>query len=891
MPPIETNIAPWLLRSKVTPPRQLMSVIGRTDLISQLENGAEGNLIILEAPGGYGKSCLLSEWRDQSIQSDVTVCWLSIDEDDDVETFIAYLAYSAHIAGVDMTQSGLLNFEFSTGGNLKQAIHQFLACIERTSRPVRIVLDDFERLSRAVQRDVMPSLLARLPENATIIVASREPVAISTVDFDHRGLVSRLGPNELRFGQQEMVRLWKGRLTQRQIERLGERTEGWPVLIRLLLTASDMGTFDIRHIDEASYRDMAITTYFEQKILSRIEAELRRFLLEASIFDEIPYEAISDVLGQDDNRFTDRLESLEAFLAPLSGENAGYRLHPMMREYLRQTFQNQAPERYAALQKKAAYWYSANGNHVRAVKHALAADDEMLLLAILEDTGGLGLWVQEGLIEFRAIDRYLGPEIIQKSPTAAMMRCIILVKTGKQSDAAALYADIISRHAARISSDEYLSVSCALAKVVLAVYGGAKIDDDDVERIEQSIRQSDAILHHFEGFVLTFKCFAAHQAGCLEDAIQFAHEALRFFDLSGSLYGEVYIHLHLAMIHSFMRPTDRGHSEFQQASDLIRRELSFDSGIKYLSDVIFIEAHHEHSPYDLKNAQRLKNLVPRLLRAEGWIDIYAGAFRTLSEQSCVAGNIDDALHVLDLAQEFSVRNSIASLSRICVTQRAILSLLEFGPEGIDLAACASKAEEIDPAGDLEIVPWRIVEVECELHLHLANAGLITPSLERITAFRDRQLFEGNLRVASRMSALLALSRPINQTEADLRILDMCLEGNCFGRATLFIGHVLQNRVEGAGLHMKYPHLMAQLSASQVGKSAVTGQEQQSLVTKKERAVLSELQKGQTDKQIALSIGVTEHAIRYHLKNVYVKLNAHTRQEAVRRARALGVLDA
>jgi LuxR family transcriptional regulator, maltose regulon positive regulatory protein len=891
MPPIETNIAPWLLRSKVTPPRQLMSVIARPDLINRLENGAEGNLIILEAPGGYGKSCLLSEWRDQSIQGGATLCWLSIDEDDDVETFIAYLAYSAHIAGIDMAQSGLLSFEFSTDRNPKQAIHQLLARIERTGRPVRIVLDDFERLSPAVQKDVIPALLGRLPENATIIVASREPVCISTVDLDHRGLVARLGPDELRFGYQDMMRLWKGRLTQRQIERLGERTEGWPVLIRLLLTASDMGTFDIRHIDEASYRDMAITTYFEQKILSRIDSDLRRFLIDASIFDEIPYEAISDVLGQSTEHFAERLEKLEAFLAPLSGENAGYRLHPMMREYMRQSLQERSPERYKALQIKAAHWYSAKENHVRAVKHALAAGDEPLLLTILENTGGLGLWVQEGLIEFRSIDRHLSQDIIQQSPTAALMRCIILMKTGKQSDAASLYANILSRHAERIASDSFLSVSCAVAKVVLAVYSGAKIDDQDVERIEQAISQSDAILRHFEGFVLTFKCFAAHQAGRLKDAIEFGQDALEVFERSGSLYGEVYIHLHLAMIHSFMRSTDRSDSEFKRASDLIRRELSFDSGIKYLSDVISIEAYHEHSPYDLKNVPRLKNLVARLLRAEGWIDIYAGAFRTLSEQIYLAGNIDDAFHVLDLAQEFSKRNSIDSLSRICVAQRVILSLLEFGAEGVDPAEWIPFGETIDPLGDLASFPWRIVEVECELHLHLANAGLVKPSLDQVTAFRDAQLAEGNLRIAARMSALLALARPISHVEADLSILDRCLERDCFGRALLFIGPALQLHVDSAGLQMKFPHLMAQLSASQAGKKAKTGRGQESIVTDKERAVLNELRKGQTDKQIALCIGVTEHAIRYHLKNVYVKLNARSRQEAVRRARALGVLDA
>tara|TARA_R110002051_G_scaffold27998_11_gene66859 strand:- start:10570 stop:13176 length:2607 start_codon:yes stop_codon:yes gene_type:complete len=868
-----------------------MSVIERPGLIKKLESGADGSLIILEAPGGYGKSCLLSEWRDHCIQRQEVLCWLSIDEDDDVETFIAYLAYSAFIAGIDTTQSGLLSFEFTTDRTPQQTIQQFLAHIEQSGRPVRILLDDYERLSPAVRSGVIPMLLRRLPENATLIVASREAVDISTVDLEHRGLVARLGSADLCFGRQEITRLWKNRLTPRQIERLEERTEGWPVLIRLLLTASDMGTFDIRYIDEASYRDMAITTYFEQKILSWIDSDLRRFLLESSIFEEIPYDAIQDVLGHGGDAFFERLESLEAFLAPLSGEKAGYRLHPMMREYLRQTLRDQIPERYNALQVEAAHWYSSKGNHVRAVKHALATDDETLILTILEKTGGLGLWVQEGLIEFRAIDRYLDSEIIRRSPTAALMRCIILMKTGKQSDAALLYQRIIAQHAERIASDEFLSVSCTVTRVVLAVYTGAKIDDDDVERIEQAITQSEIIFQNFEGFMLTFKCVAAHQAGRLEDAIQFAHDALAVFQEAGSLYGEVYIHIHLAMIHSFMRPTDRSISEFKQASHLIRRDFSFDSGIKYLNDVISFEAHHEHAPYDLKNASRLKNLVARLLRAEGWIDIYAGAFRTLSEQIYLAGSIDDALHVLDLAQDFAVRNAIESLSRICTAQRTILSLLEYGVDGVDLAACATAGESIDPLAALASFPWRVVEVDCELHLHLAHAGLVVPALDRVTAFRDAQLAEGNFRIASRMSALLALLRPKSGLEADLGILETCLEGDRFGRATLFAGPDLLHRIEATGLSMKIANLVAQLSANQVGKETVTGHGHESIVTEKERAVLIQLEKGQTDKQIALSIGVTEHAIRYHLKNVYVKLNAHNRQEAVLRAKALGVLEA
>jgi LuxR family transcriptional regulator, maltose regulon positive regulatory protein len=44
-----------------------------------------------------------------------------------------------------------------------------------------------------------------------------------------------------------------------------------------------------------------------------------------------------------------------------------------------------------------------------------------------------------------------------------------------------------------------------------------------------------------------------------------------------------------------------------------------------------------------------------------------------------------------------------------------------------------------------------------------------------------------------------------------------------------------------------------------------------------------------DKLIARRLGVSEHAVRFHLKNIYAKTRSHGRLEAVARARELGVL--
>jgi LuxR family maltose regulon positive regulatory protein len=59
---------------------------------------------------------------------------------------------------------------------------------------------------------------------------------------------------------------------------------------------------------------------------------------------------------------------------------------------------------------------------------------------------------------------------------------------------------------------------------------------------------------------------------------------------------------------------------------------------------------------------------------------------------------------------------------------------------------------------------------------------------------------------------------------------------------------------------------------------------------RELDVLQQLDRGLKDKVIARQLGVSEHAVRFHLKNIYAKTQSHGRLEAVARARELGVLD-
>jgi DNA-binding CsgD family transcriptional regulator len=72
---------------------------------------------------------------------------------------------------------------------------------------------------------------------------------------------------------------------------------------------------------------------------------------------------------------------------------------------------------------------------------------------------------------------------------------------------------------------------------------------------------------------------------------------------------------------------------------------------------------------------------------------------------------------------------------------------------------------------------------------------------------------------------------------------------------------------------------------------VTAIEPDPRLTVREREVLRLLAQGNRNKEIALSLGLRERTVKFHVANVLRKLDVQSRTEALRRALELGMLDA
>ncbi len=93
-----------------------------------------------------------------------------------------------------------------------------------------------------------------------------------------------------------------------------------------------------------------------------------------------------------------------------------------------------------ALHRDIAWALARRGRVVEAVRHAAEEGDTAMLGRIAESTGGVRLWLEQGLAVLRTVDGALTPEVLSEYPRLALVRCLALTVSGDIAEAKRLYA-------------------------------------------------------------------------------------------------------------------------------------------------------------------------------------------------------------------------------------------------------------------------------------------------------------------------------------------------------------------------------------------------------------------------------------------------------------------
>lgn len=350
-----------VLAAKLAPPPASPFQLPRERLVRAFD--APGTrLVLVRAPGGFGKTTLLQQYHASAQSAGHGMLWLTLDAaDNDLSRFVEHLAAaSVSIAG--------------DAGTIDDLPERLAAC----ARPFAILLDEFEAIHAAPVLDYVRQLLDLLPPHALLVIATRNMPDLNLGRLRARGQMLEIGPAALRFSLDEATAFVRHQrrlpLGDDDIAALHRGTEGWIAAMFLATLSLETRTDHAGFVASFSGRNHELAQYLAEDVLGRQDAASRDFLLRTSVLGPLCAGLCDAVLGRHDSgRMIEALSQANLFLFRLDDEGNWYRYHALFAGFLRDRLDKDHPGTAQALHRAAAAWYARAGRPVPAVEHLLEA--------------------------------------------------------------------------------------------------------------------------------------------------------------------------------------------------------------------------------------------------------------------------------------------------------------------------------------------------------------------------------------------------------------------------------------------------------------------------------------------------------------------------------------
>jgi ATP/maltotriose-dependent transcriptional regulator MalT len=340
-----------------------------------LDEGVRRRLTMVVAPAGYGKSVLISQWASSRLSG--TASWVTIDERDaDPLRLGSRLVAALGAARPQLSERGsaaLRGASTRLGDELIEVLFEELEAIEED---IVVVLDDFDRLEGPSVED-LGRLIVEAPPRVHFVVASRSDPTIPSHRLRTRGELVEPRAGDLRFteseAQQVIERVSGQRLSREEVVHLLDLTEGWPVAVELA-ALSLRGAQDPSELMRFGGTDRTVVDYLSAEVLEKESPELRSFLLDISVLEEVNGDLADAATGRADGaRLLQVLEQRGLFVGRLPGDGGWYRLHRLVREFLRQDLRTSDPSRPTLVLGRAAEWWLQHDDAAAAASCLTAA--------------------------------------------------------------------------------------------------------------------------------------------------------------------------------------------------------------------------------------------------------------------------------------------------------------------------------------------------------------------------------------------------------------------------------------------------------------------------------------------------------------------------------------
>jgi LuxR family maltose regulon positive regulatory protein len=907
-----------LLTTKLYIPPVRRDLVSRPRLIERLNEGLQRGhrLTLVSAPAGYGKTTLLSEWVATCGRP---VAWLALDSgDNDPARFLAYLVAALQTIEADVGVGVLDRIQTPQPLPIEELLTALINEIDAISPSFILVLDDYHLISAQRIHEALAFLLDHPPHNMHLAVATRADPPWQFARLRGRGQLTELRLTDLQFTLDEATVFLNQTmglpLSADDIATLTSRTEGWIAGLQLaalsMQNRQDLPGFIAALAGSQHY----ILDYLVEEVLHRQPDAVQAFLMRTSILDRLTG-PLCDALtleheaGRGDGQaMLNRLERANLFVVPLDGRHQWYRYHHLFADSLRVCLERAWSERVPDYHRRASEWYEEYGYLSEAIEHALSADDSDRAASLIEQAAESTLMRSE-FTTFLGWVEALPEEVARAHPLLRVYHTGIQLMNGLPLQV----AEARLQEAMAVEPSRAVSAAVVTFQMLIAAYQG-----DTRQSVELS-GQALALLAEenlfLRSLVAGFLGITYLWSGDFATAASALGEAVRIGRQIGNLTITILALCHLAELHIMRGHLHEAKAFYEQAleraRDSRRHRLPM-AGLALMGMGYLLREWNdlEVARHCIVEGIELAARWEKTGTFTGYISL-ALVEQALGDQKAARAAIRQARQVVMGFEGMEVATIVAGV------YQARLWIQQGDPDAVIRWAGERRLEERIAVGELEegsrTVPFLYAALEylvyAEARIAQGRPGealtVLSPLLP-VTEIGGWTMF---------VIETLALQSLAFQSLSDAPRAMRCLEqALSLAMPEGFVRTFVDRGAPMAAL------LRQLLKAQQIGRKTAPsnttpdyvrrlldafgiGQETQpegalpppsvpplvEPLSKREAEVLRLLATDLTSAEMARELVLSVHTVRSHIKNIYAKLDVHSRYEAIARATELNLL--
>ena len=888
MPSTSTN--PGLLESRFQPQLGARAQVarGRLALPESLTTGSVRAVTVV-APTGYGKSTLMAQWYAElntPVRPSQSACaaWLNLDHNDNDPTRLLRYLYGA-LSKCLPTLAVEAVREISRTSNLAVMLEDLSIRLAAHNASIVLFLDDAHVITEPDSMNMVEWLLRHGGAQLRFVIGSRQTIGWPMADLRLRGQLLEFDQSALAFSSDEAkcfcgVRL-ANTIEPAALTALLKKTEGWPAAMELLTLALNDAPDAGQLIADFATTERGVLEYLSDAVFGRLPAEQRGLVHQLAQFDRFCAELAVAALDQrSPEKLLADLQRRHLFLIPLDRQGRWFRFHHLVGDYLRR----HDPRDEAAISTsltRGGHWLFDNGIVDDAIDCAVRARQWDLacgwLLSAAENSAqrlGAGAnllrWIPA--IPREALDRH--PLIRLSYVFSLAFKQNVEAFEREMADLEALAKRLAkSAKADRAMVDDLRSG----LPVQRMMWEGLR---DNVMTLraeaESWIAEWPNARLRYRGDMFNVAAFACKTVGDVDAGLDYSLRGEALQSADNSQYGVSWSQVLRALL-----LLKRG--DFPAALQVA------ESGLRHITEKLY--GHPEHHAYqhavraavlyefdDTEQAAQALEAGLGALDDTGIADFALITYLTRARLQFRIGQADAGLAALQLGRKLGQRRGLPRVSVTLAGEECIwLFRLGQTTAALELARAQDFDRAIHPQYDVvadkaaRIAPRLLMAEQPEMAV--AHLG---PALVRATEKNYH-----HRRVELLILHAAALLRGGRMTEA-MHSWQTALElGERFGYRRVFLDDIdLVNALTAAGRSHRGLATPAWLRAG-VAKAA---QKFDEVLTRKELRILKHLETGASNREIADSLFVSEGTLKWHLHNIYRKLECKNRSGAIAAAR-------